>query len=155
MQAKEGVVDRLNAALTNELTAVNQYFLQAEMCKNWGFERLYEHFRAFSLDEMRDSQELVRHVLYLDGLPNMQRLGPIRVGETAIEHLQLDLDFERSVVESLREAIAHCASVGDFNTRAMFERMIHGEEEQVDWLETQLAAVERVGVQGYLTEQLH
>ena len=155
MQAKEGVVERLNAILTNELTAINQYFLHAEMCKNWGYERLHHKLRDFSIDEMKDAQELISHILYLEGLPNLQRLGTIRVGENVPEDLQLDADVERSAVSTLAEAIAHCAQVGDFTTRGMLEKMIAGEEEQLDWLETQLETIAQVGLENYLTQQIH
>ena len=150
MQAKEGVLDRLNAALTIELTMINQYFLHAEMCRNWGYERLYEKFRDMSMDEMKDVQRLMRQILYLDGLPNLQRLGTLHIGETVQQDLQLDLQDEMVAVDGLREAIAHCAQVGDFTTRALFEEMIQGEEAQVDWLETQLSAIRDVGIERYL-----
>src|SRR3712207_3662629 len=103
MQAKDGVVDRLNRHLTVELTAINQYFLQAEMCRNWGYERLYKKLRALSLEEMEDAEKLVARILYLDGLPNMQRLGEVRIGETVEELLRLDLQTEREAVDGLRE----------------------------------------------------
>ncbi len=154
MQAKEGVIERLNAVLTNELTAVNQYFLQAEMCRNWGLHGLHEKLREFSMMEMKDAQELIQHILYLEGLPNLQRLGPVRIGENALEHLQIDLEYERATVDPLlREAITHCAQVGDYTTRKMFEEMIEDEEQQVDWLETQMELVTQIGLQNYLTEQ--
>jgi len=154
MQAKEGVIERLNGILTNELTAVNQYFLHGEMCRNWGFEHLAEKLRDFSIDEMRDAQALVRHILYLEGLPNLQRLGTVRVGESAQEDLQLDSQLEQAAVEAYREAIVHCAAVQDFTTRGMLEEMGKGEEEQLDWLETQLEAIRQIGIENYLTQQL-
>src|SRR5436305_14720562 len=117
MQAKEGVIERLNGILTNELTAINQYFLHAEMCKNWGVGRLYEKFREYSIEEMRDAQALIAHILYLEGLPNLQRLGTVTVGESVQEDLQADAQQERDAVDAYREAIAHCARVEDFTTR--------------------------------------
>ena len=155
MPAKEGVLDLLNSMLTIELTAINQYFLAAKMCANWGFERLHQRFRALSLGEMKDAEELIEHILYLDGLPNMQRLNQIRVGETVPEILQAGLELERGAVEFLRGAIEHCARVGDYTTRAKFESMIADEETHIDWFETQFAAIERVGIENYRTEQLH
>jgi bacterioferritin len=155
VQAKEGVVERLNTILTNELTAINQYFLHAEMCKNWGYERLRHKLREFSFEEMKDAQELIEHILYLEGLPNLQRLGTIRVGESVPEDLQLDADLERSAIGALSEAIAHCAQVGDFHTRGMLETMVAGEEEQLDWLETQQTTIGQVGLQNYLSQQIH
>jgi bacterioferritin len=155
MQAREGVLERLNRHLTVELTAINQYFLQSEMCRNWGFERLYQKLRSLSMEEMQDAEKLVAHVLYLEGLPNMQRLNDVRVGESVEELFRLDLQTEREAVDNLREGIAHCAGVGDFTTRAMFEEMIGEEEGHVDWFETQLEAIRRVGIERYLAEQLH
>ncbi len=154
MRAKEGVLDRLNNVLTNELTAINQYFLHAEMCKNWGYERLYHKFREFSIEEMRDVEELIEHILYLEGVPNLQRLGTVQVGETALEHLQLDAEQERAAVATLTEAIAHCGQVGDYTTRGKLEDMVRGEEEQLDWLETQLDTIRQVGLENYLSQQI-
>ncbi|HZR99766.1 MAG TPA: bacterioferritin [Chloroflexota bacterium] len=155
MQAKEGVVERLNAILTNELTAINQYFLHAEMCRNWGYERLYDKLRDFSIEEMKDAQRLIAHILYLEGLPNLQRLGTIRVGENVPEDIQLDADLERNAVSALAEAIAHCAQVGDYTTRGMLEDMIADEERQLDWLETQQHTISQVGLENYLAQQIH
>jgi bacterioferritin len=154
MQAKPGVIDRLNAILTIELTAINQYFFQAEMCRNWGYERLYEKLKHASLEEMKDTPGIIAHILYLEGVPNMQRLNQVRVGETVLENLQLDLQLEVEAVEALREAITHCQSVGDYTTRKMFEGMIASEEEHVDWLENQLEAIRQIGIELYLSQQL-
>jgi bacterioferritin len=154
MQAKEGVVDLLNAALTTELTAINQYFLAAKLCGSWGLGRLEAAFRALSMGEMKDSEELVEHILYLEGLPNMQRLNQVRVGETVSELLQAGLELERGAVEFLRGAIEHCARVGDYTTRAMFEEMIRDEERHVDWFETQFEAIRIVGLDRYLAQQV-
>ena len=154
MQAKPGVVDRLNAMLTIELTAINQYFVQAEVCRNWGYERLYERFRHSSLEEMKDTQAIVAHILYLEGVPNMQRMEQVMVGETVLEHLQLNLELERRAVETLREAISHCRDVEDYTTRKMFEEMIASEESHIDWIENQLEAIRQVGLELYLSQQL-
>ena len=155
MKAKEGVVDRLNALLTNDLTAINQYFVQAEMCKNWGYERLYQKLREASFGEMKDAQRLIRHILYLEGVPNLQRLGTVRVGENVPEHLELDLQIEHQAVDTLAEAIAHCTQVGDYTTRAILEEMIQAEDEDIDWLETQLETIKQVGLENYLAQQIH
>ena len=155
MEAKPGVIDFLNRALTTELTAINQYFVQAEMCKNWGYDRLYEKLRATSLEEMEDTQELIARILYLEGIPNMQRLNQVRVGENVLEHLQIDLELELAAAADLREGIAHCTEVGDFNTRRMFEEMLSGEEEHVDYFETQLETIRQIGIDNYLAQQLH
>ena len=154
MKAKDGVVERLNNILTIELTAINQYFVQAEMCKNWGFERIYERFRDNSLEEMQDAQHIIRHILYLEGVPNLQRLNQIMVGESVREDLELDLQAEQGAVEALTEAIAHCASVGDFTTRSILEEMVRSEEEHIDWLETQLETINIVGIDLYLNQQI-
>lgn len=154
MKAQEGVVDLLNQALTTELTAINQYFLAAKQCENWGLGRLHDRFRALSLDEMKDTEELVTHILYLEGLPNVQRLNQVRVGQTVPEVLQAGLELERGAVDFLRGAIDHCARVGDYTTRAKFEAMIQDEETHVDWFETQLEAIRLVGLERYLSQQL-
>ena len=154
MKAREGVVDRLNAILTIDLTAINQYFIQSEMVRNWGFERTAEKLREASMDEMRDAQKLVRHILYLEGLPNLQRLGPIKIGESVAEDLQLDLEAEMAALETLAEAIAHCEQVGDFGTREILEDMVREEEEHVDWLETQQETIRQVGIEHYLAQNI-
>jgi bacterioferritin len=155
MQAREGVLDFLNRHLTVELTAINQYFLQAEMARNWGFERIYEKFRELSMEEMKDAEVLVGHILFLEGLPNMQRLNQVQVGETIEECFQIDLATEMTAVSGLTEAITHCTNVQDYKTRAMLEEMISEEQGHVDWFETQLEAIKRIGIENYLTEQLH
>ena len=154
MKAKEGVVERLNAILTVDLTAINQYFVQAEMARNWGFARVAEKFREFSMGEMRDAQAIVRRILYLDGLPNLQRLGAVKVGESVEEDLQLDLASETEALETTEEAVAHCERVGDVGTREMLEDMAREEEEHVDWLETQIETIRQVGVERYLAQNM-
>ena len=155
MKPREGVVELLNQYLTSELTAINQYFLASQMCANWGFQRLHDRLRSLSLEEMQDAQDLIAHILYLEGLPNLQRLNQVKVGQTVPETLQAGLDSEHAAVEFLRSAIEHCARVGDFTSRAMFERFIHDEEEHVDWFETQFEAIRVVGLENYLGQQLH
>lgn len=154
MQAKEGVIDLLNGSLTIELTAVNQYFLAAEQCANWGFPALRKRFRSISMEEMKDVEHLVKHILYLEGLPNMQRLNQIQVGENVLELMHAGLSAEQAAVEHLRRAIAHCHTVGDFTTRAIFEEMIQGEEAHLDMFETQLSAIQLVGLERYLAQQI-
>ena len=155
MQAKEGVVERLNNLLTVELTAINQYFIHSEMASNWGFQRVAHLFRSNSMSEMEDAQHLIRHILYLEGLPNLQRLNQIQVGESVKEDLELNLESEKGAVDTLAEAIAHCASVGDFTTRSILEGMIREEEEHIDTLETQLEIINQIGVELYLNQQIH
>ena len=154
MQAKEGVIDLLNGSLTIELTAVNQYFLAAEQCANWGFPALRKRFRAISMEEMHDVERLIKHILYLEGLPNLQRLNQILVGENVLELIHAGLTLEHGAVDHLRQAIAHCAQVGDFTTRAIFEDMIQSEEAHVDLFETQLSAIESVGLERYLAQHV-
>lgn len=154
MRAKDGIIDLLNRVLTNELTAINQYFVHAEMCHHWGFSRLYEKIRAHSIDEMKHAESVIEHILYLEGVPNMQRLGPIMVGEAVQEQLSLDLQLERDAVAVLAEGIAHCVGVGDYTTRHKLETMIQSEEEHIDWIETQLETMKQVGVQNYLSQQM-
>lgn len=140
--------------LTIELTAVNQYFVQSEMCANWGYGKLRNVLRARSIDEMHDVEALIKRVLFLEGIPNMQRLGPVRVGETVEENLKLDLEIELNAVQFLNDAIAHCVQVGDFATRGIFEEMVREEETHADWLETQLEIIRQIGVERYLSQQL-
>jgi bacterioferritin len=154
MKAKAGIVDLLNEMLTIELTAVNQYFVQAEMCANWGYGKLHQALRDRSIDEMRDAEALIKRILFLEGLPNMQRLGPVRVGETVEEHLRLALESELNAIAFLADAIAKCADAGDFATRGIFEAMIQEEEQHADWLETQLEAIKQIGLERYLSQQL-
>ena len=154
MKAKPGVVDALNRILTIELTAVNQYFLQSEMVRDWGYGPLADHLRGISMSEMQDIQELVRHILYLEGLPNLQRIETVRIGENVPENLELDLASEQAAVEALTEGIALCTEVGDYGTRSRFEEMVRDEEQHIDWLETQLAAIAQVGVERYLAQHL-
>jgi bacterioferritin len=154
MQAKEGVIELLNRMLTIELTAINQYFLAAKQCEHWGSGHLGSAFRSLSMAEMKDTEEIIAHILYLDGLPNMQRLNQVRVGQTVPEVLQAGLEMEIGAVDFLREAIEHCARVGDFTTRAKFEEMIQDEERHIDWFETQFEAINRAGLENYLAQQI-
>ena len=155
MKAKEGVVDRLNAILTIDLTAINQYFVQSEMVRNWGFQRTAEHLREASMGEMRDAQRIVRHILYLEGVPNLQRLNQVMVGETVMEDLELDLQAEMNAVSALMDAISHCEQVQDYTTRGILQEMIRSEEEHVDWLETQLETIKIIGMDLWLNQQIH
>jgi len=154
MKAKEGIVDILNKILTEELTVINQYFLHAKMCKNWGYERLHYHVLDRSYGEMKDAQVVVDHILFLEGLPNMQRLGTVKIGETVPEQLKADLDKEKGMVKLMSEGVKHCTKVGDFATRHMLEDMIQEEEEHIDWIETQLETIKQTGLQNYLSEQI-
>jgi bacterioferritin len=154
MKGDPAVIDLLNEVLTNELTAVNQYFLHGRICENWGYDRLHHKFREESIDEMKDADALIERVLYLEGLPNLQRYGKINVGENVPEMLRLDLDVEKHAIAVLNRGIALCRDKGDNGTAELLEDILEGEEEHANWLETQLVAIDQVGVQNYLAEQL-
>jgi bacterioferritin len=154
LQGDPRILELLNQHLTFELTAVNQYFLNSRMCANWGYERLARRHREIALEEMRDAEELIDRILYLDGLPNLQRLGTVRVGETAIEQIRLAAELERTAVGNLDGHLATCVEVGDQGTREFLAAMIAEEERHVDWWETQLATIDQIGETLYLAQQL-
>lgn len=154
MKGDKTVLDYLNKVLTNELTAVNQYFLHAKMFEHSGYRALYEHERKESVDEMKHADKLIERILLLEGLPNLQDLHKLLIGENVPEALECDLKLENMAHPLLCQAIAHCESVGDYVTRELFEVILQGEEEHIDWLETQLGLIKTLGVQGYLQEQL-
>jgi bacterioferritin len=149
------VLEILNAVLTAELTAINQYFVDAKMFANWGYERLAKHFHDESIDEMKDADELMERILFLDGLPNVQRLSSVRVGETPAEKLQLALALEVEAVERLNAGVARCNELGDTGSRDLLADILHGEETHADWLETQLELVRQLGDTAYLAQQIH
>lgn len=155
MQGTRRVIELLNEVLTAELTAVNQYFLHAKMCENWGYERLARHNREESIGEMKDAEALVDRILYLEGAPNLQRLGSVMVGENVPEQLRLDLEVEREAIARLNRAIAACTEEGDHGTRELLEEILEGEESHADWLETQLHLIGELGETHYLAQQLH
>jgi bacterioferritin len=149
------IIELLNEVLTAELTAVNQYFLDAMMFNNWGYERLGEHFRDESIDEMKDAEKLVERILYLEGHPNLQRLGVLRIGETGPEKLSLALDLEREASDRLNRGIALCLERADNGSRELLEHILEGEEDHADWLETQLSLISGLGEAHYLAQQVH
>ena len=154
MKGNDAVVEMLNEVLTAELTAINQYFVDARMCANWGYRRLAEHIRADSLDEMRDAEALIDRILFLEGIPNLQRLGTVRVGEDVPEKLQLALEVERDAIARLNRAVALATDTGDHGSRQVFEDILKGEEEHADWLESQLELIGQLGPQLYLAQQV-
>jgi len=149
------VIELLNEVLTAELTAVNQYFIHAKMCDNWGYERLGKHHRDESIGEMKDADELIERILYLEGVPNLQRLGTVMVGETVPEQLNLDLQNERDAIDRLNRGIALCVEEGDNGSRDLLEDILEGEEEHADWLESQLHLLAELGEAHYLAQQIH
>lgn len=154
MKGDARVIEFLNKALYNELTSINQYFLHAKMLKNWGLLALAAHEQHESIDEMKHADMLAERILFLEGLPNFQALGKLRIGETPAEMLRCDLALEMDAVPLLREAIAWCESIGDIGSRKVFADILYSEEEHIDWLETQLELIDRLGEQNYLAEQL-
>ena len=154
MRGDPEIIDVLNEVLTGELTAINQYFVHAKMCHNWGYSKLADHIRDESIDEMKHAETLVERVLYFDGVPNLQRLGPLRVGETVEEQFESDLQLEYAAVERLNRAVELCVAKSDNGTREMLADILTAEEEHIDWLETQQETIRQIGLENYLTQQL-
>jgi bacterioferritin len=154
MKGDPKVIEFLNRALYNELTAINQYFLHAKMLKNWGLKELAEHEYHESIDEMKHADKLSERILFLDGLPNFQALGKLRIGENVRELLGCDLALEYEALPVLREAIGYCEQVGDFVSRKLFADILESEEEHIDWIETQLGLMDRLGDALYLQSKI-
>jgi bacterioferritin len=155
VQGRAEIIELLNEVLTAELTAINQYFVHAKMQENWGYLRLAHATRDESIDEMKHAESVVDRILYLEGAPNLQRLFPLRVGESVTEQLRLDLDLEREAIPRLNQGIELAVSNGDNGTRELLAHILVDEEAHADWLETQLQAIEALGEANYLTQQLH
>jgi bacterioferritin len=155
MQGDAEIIDFLNEALTAELTAINQYFIHAKMNENWGYARLAHKFYEESIDEMKDAEKLIERILYLDGIPNLQRYNAVAVGETVPEQFTLDLANEVAAVERYNRGIALAVAKGDNGTRELLEGRLVDEEHHLDWIETQLKSIEDIGIQNYLAQQLH
>jgi|SRR5580704_13283067 bacterioferritin len=153
MRGDPAVIQHLNAALKNELTAINQYFLHARMLKNWGVTKLGDYEYKQSIDEMKDADELIERILFLDGLPNLQDLGRLMIGENVREILDCDLQLEQIAIKQYREGIAHCESVRDFVTRDLLSEALAGEEAQVDFIETQISLIDRIGIERFIQLQ--
>jgi bacterioferritin len=155
MKGHDDIIELFNDVLTAELTAINQYFVDAKMFQNWGYLRLAKRFKDESIDEMHDADKLIERILYLEGLPNLQRLGTVRVGETPVEKLQLALELEHEAIERLNRGIARCVELGDNGSREMLEDILVGEESHADWLEAQLELVRQLGDVHYLAQHIH
>jgi len=155
VKGNDDVLTILNEVLTGELTAINQYFVHAKMCDNWGYQRIASHTRDESIDEMKHAERIVERILFLDGVPNLQRLGPLKVGESVVEQFRNDLAVEIAALERLHRGIALAIEKTDVGTREMLADILVDEEEHVDWLETQLETIAQIGVEHYLAQQLH
>jgi bacterioferritin len=154
MKGDKKVIELLNSVLTNELTSINQYFLHSRMFRNWGLERLAHHEHEESVDEMKHADRLIERILFLEGLPNLQQLNKLLIGENVKEALECDLKLEMGALPLLKEAIAYCESIGDYVSRELFEDILENEEEHVDWIETQLDLVAKIGIQNYMQSQM-
>lgn len=154
MKGDAKVIEHLNKILGNELIAINQYFLHARMYKNWGLKELAEHEYHESIDEMKHADKLVERILFLDGIPNLQNLGKLLIGENVREMLECDLKLELKAIPDLREAIAYCESVRDYGSRELLEDILESEEDHVDWLETQLSLIDKITLENYLQSKM-
>ena len=154
MKGHNDVITLLNEVLTAELTAINQYFIHARMCENWGYERLWKKLREESIGEMRHADQLIARILYLEGVPNVQRLGKVNVGQTVPEQLRLDLDLERAAVTALNNGIERSRSLGDNGSRDLLENILVSEENHINWIEAQLELIRQAGEANYLAQQI-
>jgi bacterioferritin len=154
LKGHKDIIELLNDVLTAELTGINQYFIHAKLCHHWGYDRLAHRIRHESIDEMKHAEKIIDRVLYLEGIPNMQRLSKVNVGESVPEQFKLDLALERDAIERLNKGVGLCASLGDNGSRDMLEEMLVSEEEHADWLETQLETIKQVGEAHYLSQQI-
>jgi len=154
MKGADSIIAALNDILTAELTAINQYFIHARMCENWGYGRLWHKLRAESLGEMRDADRLIERILYMEGVPNLQKLGKVNVGQTVAEQLRLDLEVEKTAIKALNSGIELCRSLSDNGSRDLLEDILHGEEEHANWLEAQLTLIAQVSEANYLAQQI-
>ncbi len=154
MKGHDRVVALLNDVLTAELTAINQYFIHARMCENWGYQRLWKKIRDESIGEMRHADRLIARILFLEGTPNLQKLGKINVGQTVSEQLRVDLDLEKTAVNMLNQATETCRSLGDHGSRDLLEDILKSEEEHANWIEAQLSLIQQAGEGNYLAQQI-
>ncbi|MCP5207799.1 MAG: bacterioferritin [Hahellaceae bacterium] len=155
MKSDKKIIELLNECLANELISINQYFLHARMFKNWGFEELNEHEYKKSIKDMKHADKLIERVLFLEGIPNLQKLGKLLIGENPQEMLECDLKLQGVTLNSLRSAIAYCESVADYVSRDLLVDILASEEDQLDWLETQLNLIDQVSIENYLQSMMH
>lgn len=155
MKGQQTIIDHLNVILGNELVAINQYFLHSRMLNDWGLNKLGKKEYHESIEEMQHADKLIERILFLEGIPNLQDLGRLRIGETTVEILQCDLALEMDAIPDLKAAIEEAEKLGDFVSRELFEHILENEEEHVDWLETQLALVDKVGIENYQQSQMN
>ncbi|HYH06832.1 MAG TPA: bacterioferritin [Thermoanaerobaculia bacterium] len=155
MKGDARIIEILNDVLTAELTAINQYFVHGEMCENWGYDRLHHIIRKHSIGEMKHAEEVIERVLFLEGVPNLQRLGKITIGENVQEIFKADYALELEALPRLNQGIELCRELGDNNTRHLLEEILHDEEDHVDWIEAQVGLIEQVGIQNYLAQQIN
>jgi bacterioferritin len=154
MRGHERIITLLNDVLTAELTAINQYFIHARMCENWGYERLWKKLRSESIEEMKHADKLIERILYLEGIPNVQKYGKINVGQTVPEQLKLDYEVEKEAVRMLNDCIEAARTAGDNGSRELLEKMLKEEEAHANWLEAQMELIRQVGEQNYLSQQI-
>jgi bacterioferritin len=155
MRGDKKIIEILNDVLMSELTAINQYFVHAEMCDNWGYDRLHDAIRKHSIGEMKHAEELIERILFLEGIPNMQRLGKINIGENVPEMFKVDHALEMDAVKRLNDGIESCRAADDNNSRHLLEEILEDEEDHIDWIEAQQALIEQVGAGNYLAQQIH
>jgi bacterioferritin len=155
VKSDKKIIELLNECLANELISINQYFLHARMFKNWGFEELNEHEYKKSIKDMKHADKLIERVLFLEGIPNLQKLGKLLIGENPQEMLECDLKLQGVTLNSLRSAIAYCESVADYVSRDLLVDILASEEDQLDWLETQLNLIDQVSIENYLQSMMH
>jgi bacterioferritin len=154
VQGSTEIIEFLNEALTAELTAINQYFVHSKLCENWGWKRLAHKYREESFEEMRDAEHLMDRILLLDGMPNMQRLGSVRIGETVREQLDVDRELEVDAIDRYRRGVTLALELGDPGTRELLERLVVGEESHLDWIDTQLSMIDDIGIELYTQHQI-
>jgi len=154
MKGDKKIIEILNDVLTAELTAINQYFVHGEMCDNWGYDRLHHAIRKHSIEEMKHAEQVIERILFLEGVPNMQRLAKINIGETVPEQFRVDHALEADAIKRLNAGIEVCRELDDNNSRHLLEEVLEDEEEHIDWIESQLSLIEQVGVQNYLAQQI-